>query len=80
MDRDIKQGLLLIIKEILPARDLTLLNPDQPLANQLELGSIDFFDIILGVYNQYGLKVPEADYPNFATLGSAVKYLELRLK
>jgi acyl carrier protein len=41
---------------------------------------MDFLDIVMELRKRYQLQVPEADYPELASLGSCVNYLEPRLK
>jgi acyl carrier protein len=77
---EIGQAILDIIADIIPDEDCSGLEPDKPLRDQLELDSMDFLDIVMELRKQYGVEVPEADYPQLATLDSCVNYLEPKLK
>ncbi len=73
---DIKQIVLDIIAEIAPDEDLSDVKPEVRLRDQLELDSMDFLDIVMELRKQYGIEVPEADYPELASLDSCANYLE----
>ena len=75
----IKDVILEIIKGIDEDADTSTLASDKPLRDQLDLDSMDFLDIVMELRKRYKLQIPEADYPQLATLDSCVNYLEPRL-
>ncbi len=77
---DIKQAVIDIITEVLPDDDCSQMDPEQNLRDQLDLDSMDFLDIVMELRKQYGVEVPEEDYPKLASLNSSVDYLEPKLK
>lgn len=80
MTRDeIGQAVIDIINDILDDEGEEI-NPEENLRDQLDLDSMDFLDIVMELRKQYGVEVPEADYPQLATLKSSVDYLEPKLK
>ncbi len=64
-----------IISVIAPDADLSGLQHDQPLREQLDLDSMDFLDIVMELRKRYQLEVPKEDYPHLASLDSTVSYL-----
>lgn len=77
---EIKNVILEIIADIDEDADMADLNPDEPLRDQLDLDSMDFLDIVMELRKRYKLQIPEADYPELATLTSCINYLEPKLK
>ncbi len=77
---DIAQAVIDIIIDVVPDEDCSALDPAVALRDQLELDSMDFLDIVMELRKQYAVEVPEADYPQLATLNSCVDYLEPSLK
>lgn len=75
----IKEVILEIIKGIDEDADTSTLASDKPLRDQLDLDSMDFLDIVMELRKRYKLQIPEADYPQLATLDSCINYLEPRL-
>jgi len=77
---EIKKVILEIIQDIDDEADLENLNPAEALRDQLDLDSMDFLDIVMELRKRYQIQIPEADYPQLATLDSCVNYLMPRLK
>ena len=71
----VKQIVTDIIEEIAPDEDVSDLKSDVRLRDQLDLDSMDFLDIVMELRKQHGIEVPEADYPELASLDSCAKYL-----
>jgi acyl carrier protein len=73
---EVKQIVLNIIEEIAPDEDLENVDPSVRLRDQLDLDSMDFLDIVMELRKQHGIEVPEAEYPELATLDSCAAYLQ----
>lgn len=71
----LKRIVLDIIADIAPDEDLSDIQPDVRLREQLDLDSMDFLDIVMELRKKYGVEVPEKDYSELATLNSAASYL-----
>ena len=78
-DSDIKAMVLKIIADIAPDEDLSKVDPDVRLRDQIDLDSMDFLDIVMELRKRHKVDVPEADYMQLATLTSCVNYLRPRL-
>ena len=71
----VKQIVIDIINEIAPDEDTSNLKSDVALREQMDLDSMDFLDIVMELRKQHGIEVPEADYPQLASLDSCAAYL-----
>ena len=71
--RDILIGAL---TEVAPDIDPTRIDPDTDLAEQLDIDSMDFLNVVTAIHERTGIDVPERDYPKMLTLNDAVAYLE----
>ena len=69
-----------IIASIAPDEDLSGLELDVRLREQIELDSMDFLDIVMELRKRYGVQVPEEDYMELATLQGCVDYLGPKLE
>ena len=76
---EIKNVILEIIQDIDDEADFTNLKSGEALRDQLDLDSMDFLDIVMELRKRYQIQIPEADYPQLATLDSCVNYLMPRL-
>ena len=72
---EVKYIVLDIIKDIAPDEDLTVLKHEVRLRDQHTLDSMDFLDIVMELRKKHGIEVPEADYPQLASLESCGNYL-----
>jgi acyl carrier protein len=71
----VKQIVIDIINEIAPDEDTSGIKGDIALREQMDLDSMDFLDIVMELRKQHGIEVPEADYPQLASLESCATYL-----
>jgi acyl carrier protein len=76
---EIVQLIMQLIHETVPNEDLSNVDPDTPLRDQLELDSVDFLNIIMELQMRYGIEIPEDDFIELTTLNRGVEYLAKRL-
>ena len=67
-----------VLHEVAPEVDLEDVGEGQTLQEALDLDSIDFLNFVVGLHEATGLEIPEADYPQLATLDGCVGYLSSR--
>lgn len=79
-DQQIKDMILEIVADIAPDADLSNIDPQIRLREQIELDSMDFLDIIMELRKRYKIDVPEDDYMKLSTLDGCVEYLRSHLK
>ena len=77
---EIRTEIISILEDIAPDEDLTKLQDEVPFREQIELDSMDFLDIVMELRKRHRVQVPEADYPQLASMASTVKYLEPLMK
>jgi len=70
--------ILEILAEVAEGLDLSNLDADLSLREQLGLDSVDFLDFVMVLRNRYGIEVPEEDYQELMTLNTSVAYLRPR--
>ena len=71
----LRDVVLHLLREIAPDAELGDLSPDDRLCEALQLDAVDFLNFVIAVYETLRVDVPEADYPELATLGGCVDYL-----
>ena len=62
-----------------PYIDIEEINRFEPLADEIDLTSDDFAQLMAAVTAEIGVVVPEEDYPLVATLDGLEQYLKLRV-
>ncbi|MCC7085729.1 MAG: acyl carrier protein [Pirellulales bacterium] len=73
---EIRDEIIDILSDIVPDEDLSSLDDNKPLREQIELDSMDFLDIVMELRKRHRIQIPEDDYIHLATLSGTVKYLE----
>jgi acyl carrier protein len=64
-----------ILADIAPEVDLDQASPGGQMQEELGLDSMDFLNLMIGIQERTGLKVPERDYPALSTVDGAIAYL-----
>ncbi|HWO00831.1 MAG TPA: acyl carrier protein [Blastocatellia bacterium] len=64
------------LRSIAPEADLSQIKPDVALRDQLDVDSMDFLNFMIGLHKELNVEIPEADYPQLATLNGCVAYLK----
>jgi len=77
--RAIRKVIIDIIAEIAVDEDLSNLDDNIRLREQLDLDSMDFLDIVMELKKRYKIEVPTEDYPKLATMNSCIEYLGPKL-
>ena len=76
---EVKDLVLGIISDIAPDEDVSSVDPEVRLRDQLDLDSMDFLDIVMELRKRYRVQVPEEDYANLVSMQSTVSYLEPKM-
>ena len=71
----VRQIVVDIIADIAPDEDVTTIEDNKSLREQLDLDSMDFLDIVMELRKRHKVEVPQEDYPKLASLESCVAYL-----
>lgn len=77
---DIRAGVIATIQSIAPEVGADELASDRPLRTQVDLDSMDWLNVILGLHRRFGVDIPEVDYAQLDTLDHVVAYLNRRVK
>jgi acyl carrier protein len=72
---EIRQVVLRALGEIAPEADLTTLRPDLGLRDQLDIDSMDFLNLAIGINQELHVDIPETEYDRLKTLDDLVSYL-----
>jgi acyl carrier protein len=75
----IRKIIIDIIAEIAIDEDLSNLDDNIRLREQLDLDSMDFLDIVMELKKRYKIEVPTEDYLKLATMRSCIEYLGPKL-
>jgi len=74
-EQELRQVLVDALTQVAPEIDPAQIDPAADLAEQLDIDSMDFLNVIVAVNERTGIEIPERDYGKLATLDDAVAYL-----
>ena len=63
------------LTRVAPDIDPATVGDDDHIQDDLELDSMDVLNLVTALHERLGIDIPEADYPQIATLKLAVTYL-----
>jgi acyl carrier protein len=75
---DIRAATLAAIKAVAPEVEEGALAADRPLREQVDLDSMDWLNVIVGLHERLGVEIPEADYAKLTSLNAIVAYLAVK--
>jgi acyl carrier protein len=71
----IQTTILDVLGGIAPEVDPASIDPEIDLRDQLDIDSMDFLNLVIGVHKRLGVDIPEAHYPRLTTLNGFVDYI-----
>ena len=72
---DVRSEVLRALKRVAPEAEPAAIRANLAFRDQLDLDSMDFLNFVTALHERLGVSIPEADYPQLATLDAAVAYL-----
>ena len=74
-NQDLRALVADILADIAPEADLDSVGDAEDLRQTLDLDSMDFLNLVIGLHERTGRDIPEADYPELFTLAGMARYL-----
>ena len=72
---DMRAAFIDELVSIAPDIDAEAVSDDDHLMHDLGLDSMDFLNLVIALHKRLGVAIAESDYPQIATPGKAVNYL-----
>lgn len=76
---ELRTTIFAILKSIAPEVEPAQLDAAAPLREQIDLDSMDYLNLILGLHEKLRVEIPESDYRRLASLNDIVAYLREKL-
>lgn len=77
---EIRQTVLKLLCCIAPEAKPAELRPDESLREQLDVDSMDLLNFMVSLHKEFGVEIPERDYPQLGTVDGCISYLEAALQ
>lgn len=75
-EQDLSELVKQTLYDVAPELEGEEVMPDETFADQFDIDSMDFLNFVIGLNKSTGVEIPEADYPEIATLSGCVAYLK----
>ena len=79
-EAEIRTGVIEVLLTIAPEVEADELRAGQALRDQVDLDSMDWLHVIVGLHERFGVDIPETDYARLVTLDDIVAYLAARVR
>ncbi|MDJ0857759.1 MAG: phosphopantetheine-binding protein [Dinoroseobacter sp.] len=77
-ETDFRAGYVQELTRIAPDIEAEDIEDTDHIQDDLELDSMDILNLVTALHARFGVDIPEADYPQIATVELAVAYLSKR--
>ena len=65
------------LRQVAPETDPATLRPNENIREALDIDSYDFLQFLIGISEEFGVEIPEADYEQVFTLAGIFRYLSV---
>ena len=77
---EVRTSIAHVLATIAPEVDLAAIDAEAPLRDQIDLDSMDFLNLIVGLHERLHIDIPESDYARLVTLDDLMSYLGAKLQ
>lgn len=77
-EQEIRDAVMKSLHSVAPEIDLDEIDPAAPIGPQMDVDSIDFLNVLMGIHEKTGVDIPERDYPKVQTIDDTVAYIVAR--
>ena len=75
-EQDVKTIVYQLLKKEAPDTNPEKLDENENIREALDIDSFDFLQVIIGLDEKMGVKIPEADYGKITTLKTLLNYIQ----
>jgi acyl carrier protein len=76
---DVRTRVLAALQQVAPEADPAAVKPAVPFRDQLDVDSMDLLNFMIRLHEEFGVEIPERDYPKLATLDGCLAYFSKRI-
>ena len=71
----VREVIFKVLSRIAPEADLIVLDPEAKLREAVDIDSFDHLNRLIGLNEEFGVEIPEADYGQLTTLADIIRHL-----
>lgn len=73
---ELRTIVLRLLGNVAPEANPASLRPNVSFRDQLDIDSMDLLKFVISLHKQFGIEIPERDYPKMMTVDGCVAYIE----
>ena len=77
--RALSDAVMALLCSIAPEVEPGAIDPARPLRRQVDLDSMNWLDLMVGLKQRFGVEIAEADYARLVTLNDVLDHVQTRL-
>lgn len=74
-ETQIRDAIMTSLLTVAPEMSADEIDPSRPIGPQMDVDSIDFLNVLMGIAERTGVEIPERDYAKVQTVDDTVKYV-----
>ena len=78
-EAQIRDAIMTSLNTVAPEIPPDEIDPSKPIGPQMDVDSIDFLNVLMGIAERTGVEIPERDYAQVQTVDDTVKYVAAHL-
>jgi len=78
--RALADAVMALLCSIAPEVEPGTIDPARPLRRQVDLDSMNWLDLIVGLKQRFGVEIPESEYARLVSLNDLLDELQARLQ
>lgn len=78
-EAEIRAAIMTSLHSVAPEVPADEIDPSKPIGPQMDVDSIDFLNVLMGIEERTGIAIPERDYAQVQTVDDTVKYVAAHL-
>jgi acyl carrier protein len=79
-EAQVREVIFRVLSRIAPEANLIALDPEANLREAVDIDSFDHLNLLIGLNEELGVEIPEADYGQLTTLADIIRYLIARTR
>jgi acyl carrier protein len=79
-EAQVREVIFRVLSRIAPEANLIALDPEANLREAVDIDSFDHLNLLIGLNEELGVEIPEADYGQLTTLADIIRYLIARMR
>ena len=79
-EAEVRRAIFRALASVAPEIEPDMIDPKANLRDEIDIDSMDFLNFVIALHGTLGVDIPEADYPQLASIDKGIAYLAAKLR